>query len=465
MPSQSTLNADEKGKVKAAISTPTNKIFFAALARIYYAHPVPSEWAYAGLQGALAIVRDSSKANALFFRLVDLTGTRGVIWEHELYQGFEYNADRAYFHSFAGDKCMIGFVFADESEAKTFVKKVTKQKDQKRAKSSSSQKKKKPAKGGKIDKSMISGPASGSFIHVAHMGYDAEKGFTSKGVDPSWTTFLGQLEGSGVDRETIAREMDFIKDFVRKHPQQAQPAAAPPPQKERKSKPPPPPARRGHAPTGSSGAAAPPPPPPARGSRASHPPAPPAPPSRGPAHPPPPPAPLRPRRLLVPQALLPTRLHPLLPVLLVVHPRRLRLHHLHQRAAHRRRRRHHHLPLPLRHWEAHHRLLHHLRLPHLAVLLPSPPPADGRGALLASIQGKGIQNLRKTEGPAARPSSGAVVGTAAGGAAVGAAAGAAAASAGGGGDLTSALAQALMQRNKDMGDSSDEDDDDDDEWD
>ena len=48
-------------------------------------------------------VRDASKANALFFRLVDLTGTRGVIWEHELYQGFEYNADRAYFHSFAGD--------------------------------------------------------------------------------------------------------------------------------------------------------------------------------------------------------------------------------------------------------------------------------------------------------------------------------------------------------------------------
>ena len=103
MPAQSTLNADEKGKVKAAIPAPSNKIFFAALARIYYAHPVPSEWAYAGLQGALAIVRDASKANALFFRLVDLTGTRGVIWEHELYQGFEYNADRAYFHSFAGD--------------------------------------------------------------------------------------------------------------------------------------------------------------------------------------------------------------------------------------------------------------------------------------------------------------------------------------------------------------------------
>ena len=84
---------------------------------------------------------------------------------------------------------------------------------------------------------MISGPASGSFIHVAHMGYDAEKGFTTKGVDPSWTAFLGQLEGSGVDRETIAREMDFIKDFVRNHPQQQAPAAPAAPQpKEKKAK-------------------------------------------------------------------------------------------------------------------------------------------------------------------------------------------------------------------------------------
>ena len=66
--------------------------------------------------------------------------------------------------------------------------------------------------------------------------YDAEKGFTTKGVDPSWTAFLGQLEGSGVDRETIAREMDFIKDFVRNHPQQQAPAPAAPQPKEKKTK-------------------------------------------------------------------------------------------------------------------------------------------------------------------------------------------------------------------------------------
>jgi Wiskott-Aldrich syndrome protein len=102
MPSQSTLNTDEKNKVKAAIPASSNKILFATLARIYYAHPQPDEWAYAGLQGALAFVKDSSK-NCWAFRLVDLNGTRGVIWEYELYNGLEYYPDRAFFHSFAAD--------------------------------------------------------------------------------------------------------------------------------------------------------------------------------------------------------------------------------------------------------------------------------------------------------------------------------------------------------------------------
>ena len=78
---------------------------------------------------------------------------------------------------------MIGFVFSDEGEAKTMYKKVTTRKadtgkspdcpscrvsfivwsGKAKASSSSSSKKKKSAKGGKIDKSMISGPTAGSF--------------------------------------------------------------------------------------------------------------------------------------------------------------------------------------------------------------------------------------------------------------------------------------------------------------
>lgn len=102
MPSQSTLSADEKSKVKAAIPTTSNKIHTAALARIYFAYPQPNEWSYGGLQGALVFVDD--KKNGFYaLKMVDLAGTRGIIWEHELYEKFEYFQDRPFFHSFSGD--------------------------------------------------------------------------------------------------------------------------------------------------------------------------------------------------------------------------------------------------------------------------------------------------------------------------------------------------------------------------
>ncbi|KAI0360643.1 WH1-domain-containing protein, partial [Trametes cingulata] len=242
MPAQSTLSNDEKAKVKAAVNSPANKIFTAALARIYYAYPKPDEWSYTGLQGALAFVKDTQ--GVFYLKLVDLAGTRGIIWEHELYEGFEYFQDRPFFHSFAGDDCMIGVVFADEGEAKTFYKKVTTKKTGSKSKSGSTKKKSaKPSKGGKIDKSMISGPTAGSFKHVAHMGYDPDKGFTSTNVDPSWEAFLGNLEGQGISREVLEQNMDFIKDFVRdaqKAEAKSSPAGA---ASGPKKKPPPPPVR------------------------------------------------------------------------------------------------------------------------------------------------------------------------------------------------------------------------------
>ena len=102
MPSTSALTVDEKSKVKSAIPAATNKIFFATIARIYYAYPQPHQWSYAGLQGALAFVLDS-KTSSTHFKLVDLEGTRGVIWEHELYNDLELHQDRPFFHTFASD--------------------------------------------------------------------------------------------------------------------------------------------------------------------------------------------------------------------------------------------------------------------------------------------------------------------------------------------------------------------------
>jgi Wiskott-Aldrich syndrome protein len=110
MPTLATITSEDKARIQAAVPTSTNKILTATLARVYYAHPDPSSWSYAGLQGALVFAMDRN-TGGFKFQLVDLHGTRGVIWEHEVWEPFEYNMDRSFFHSFAGDvsaDCQFG---------------------------------------------------------------------------------------------------------------------------------------------------------------------------------------------------------------------------------------------------------------------------------------------------------------------------------------------------------------------
>ena len=63
-----------------------------------------------------------------------------MIWEHEFYDGMDFNQDRTFFFSFAGDvgtvafkiksmltlrqDCMIGIAFSDEKEASELNKKI-----------------------------------------------------------------------------------------------------------------------------------------------------------------------------------------------------------------------------------------------------------------------------------------------------------------------------------------------------
>ncbi|KAG6859948.1 hypothetical protein C0995_001418, partial [Termitomyces sp. Mi166 len=76
---------------------------------------------------------------------------------------------------------------------------------------SSSKKKSKP-KFGKVSR-----PPPARLCTWGTLGYDAEKGFTSRGIDPSWTTFLASLEAGGVSKEVTEKNMDFIKDFARQY--------------------------------------------------------------------------------------------------------------------------------------------------------------------------------------------------------------------------------------------------------
>jgi len=142
MPSQITLDSDENAKVKKSIQASSNKVYYAARARIYYAYVGTRNWSYARLQGALAFVLNTT-GNTLHFKMVDLDGSIGVIWDYELYDGLvlDQEKDVPFFLSFEGDvkgevgclfnvylsfthgdlqKCRIGFVFLDYFDAQIF---------------------------------------------------------------------------------------------------------------------------------------------------------------------------------------------------------------------------------------------------------------------------------------------------------------------------------------------------------
>lgn len=106
MPTQSTISSADKSRIKSTLPNSSYKIFTATLARIYYAYPSPEKWSYAGLQGGLAFVLDVG-TGAYWFKLCDLQGTRGVLWDCEMPLEEEYAKDRGFFHSFAGDVSMV----------------------------------------------------------------------------------------------------------------------------------------------------------------------------------------------------------------------------------------------------------------------------------------------------------------------------------------------------------------------
>ncbi|WAR63649.1 hypothetical protein PtB15_17B250 [Puccinia triticina] len=231
MPSSSSFTASEKAIIKHVLPSDHNKILAAGLCRIYYAYPDPNKC----LSGALVFGRPSSGiAGSFWFKLIDLSGTRGTIWEHEVYEDgpgrpghghFGYHQERTFWHTFQGDDCMIAFVFVNEDEASAIHKKVINRSKY----TSKSAAKVKPVeaplpaaptpvlapsgkKKGAIDKSMISAPTD--FKRVAHMGYDSNEGFTAENVDPSWAQLLTNLTNMGFSKDEINNSESFIKDYV-----------------------------------------------------------------------------------------------------------------------------------------------------------------------------------------------------------------------------------------------------------
>ncbi|KAF9163689.1 hypothetical protein DFQ26_002250 [Actinomortierella ambigua] len=245
MPSVTLHNPEDKAAIKRALPTTTQKIITATVARLYVAYPDSHVWTYSGIMGGLAFVQTK---NTFLFRIVDLLGSRGVIWEQELYEGFEYTQERSFFHTFATDNFLAAFSFADEQEASVFYKKVSNRGTLKKVKTSGSPSPKskkgglfgsvKEKKGhkGKLDKSQIGLPSN--FRHLSHIGWDPNKGFNVQNIDPEWKNLFEQLEKMGVSQDDINNNAEFVSQFVQarggpaaavKKPAPAPAAPAPPP--------------------------------------------------------------------------------------------------------------------------------------------------------------------------------------------------------------------------------------------
>lgn len=223
--------------------------------------------------------------------------SRGVIWDQEIFDIWNYNQDRTFFHTFELEDCLAGLSFVDEKEAKQFKKKMDD-----REKNASRATRSNPFGSGNqpVQKSSRLGSLFGhrhssaptppesprtslppSMSHNASLssmnlnGSRASEFPLLDAFDPLWREHFGQdLQDKGLTDDFIKENQEFIVDFLREEQQNAQPQVASPP---------PPLSSAGHA-------RAPPPPPPPGGSRGSE--------DTGSANnrgsaPPPPPAPRR----------------------------------------------------------------------------------------------------------------------------------------------------------------------------
>ncbi|KDQ60407.1 hypothetical protein JAAARDRAFT_191790 [Jaapia argillacea MUCL 33604] len=188
-----------ESELSSVLQAKTYKIISTAHARVYHA-PFGSaehEWTYSGLKGSLVFGRDletPADGRAYWFRLLDPTAKRKVVWAHHLPESFEYKMDKPFFHVFSGNSRMYGFRFEEDEEAGKFYEHV-----KNRAPPSNLP----PRKKSRIFRvtrtptgRSISPPLPDSFVHVAHIGLDDNGTLkTSDDLDPDWIRLLSELNG------------------------------------------------------------------------------------------------------------------------------------------------------------------------------------------------------------------------------------------------------------------------------
>ncbi|KAI8996951.1 hypothetical protein BDB01DRAFT_11242 [Pilobolus umbonatus] len=188
MKSATLPRAEDKQTVRRALST--SNILYAAVGRLYVSYSHNPEWIYSGVWGAVAFCKDRSKNGSYFIRIVDMENERGVIWEQELYNGFEYIKDCSYFHTFDTDDYFAGILFVHQGEANAYHDLVI----------------------GRDTVKLKNNTPKSTFGRV---GYSKEHGFTVDNNDPEIIAILKELEKSGdFSPADIIANQEFIQEFI-----------------------------------------------------------------------------------------------------------------------------------------------------------------------------------------------------------------------------------------------------------
>ncbi|QPG76353.1 hypothetical protein FOA43_003741 [Brettanomyces nanus] len=221
------LDTKDKEKVKRTVPKPSNKIIDATVARLYIAFPDSSSWVFTGLSGAIALV-DDLVGHSFFFKLVDISGNRGVLWDQELYVDFQYNQDRLFFHTFELDDCLAGLLFENKSDAQNFYKRVTHR--QKYASKQTLQNKKAIELKRKPQAEVAQVGLRGDMYTDDESQQTTRSGilneqrqrrihniiYYDKEPPPEWRSLYKELESVGITEDMIAENREFIKDYIAK---------------------------------------------------------------------------------------------------------------------------------------------------------------------------------------------------------------------------------------------------------
>jgi len=112
----SLLTVQENEEIKN-IYTPKKEVLAVTVAQLHHASPDPRFWEKQ-TTGIIALIKDHNQ-RSYYIQFVNID-TRQVTHSEELYLEFEYKTPSSYFHTFPGEKCMVGLNFCNDAEALKF---------------------------------------------------------------------------------------------------------------------------------------------------------------------------------------------------------------------------------------------------------------------------------------------------------------------------------------------------------